>query len=156
MDLPAYLQRLAALSAERAKGLIRPLRLGVRALIIDPQEGVLLVRHTYVSGWYLPGGGVEAGESAEAALARELYEEAGVELLASPRFHGLFFNPKASRRDHVACYVVRDFRIAPTQPNFEIAEARFFSADALPEDTSPATRARLAEVLKGAPASEIW
>jgi ADP-ribose pyrophosphatase YjhB (NUDIX family) len=99
---------------------------------------------------------VEAGESAETALARELSEEAGVELLANPRLQGLFFNPKASCRDHVACYVVRDFRVAPTEPNFEIAEARFFPADALPEDTSPATRARLAEVLKGAPVSELW
>jgi ADP-ribose pyrophosphatase YjhB (NUDIX family) len=156
MDLAANLRRVAALSTERAKGLIWPLRLGVRALVIDPREHVLLVRHTYVSGWYLPGGGVEAGESAEAALVRELSEEAGVELLASPRLHGLFFNPRASRRDHVACYVVRDFRVAPTEANFEIAEARFFPADALPEDASPATRARLAEVLNNAPASETW
>lgn len=156
MDLGAYLRRLAALGAERAKGLIRPLRLGVRALVIDRQGRVLLVRHTYVPGWYLPGGGVEASESAEAAITRELREEAGVELLARPHFHGLFFNPKASRRDHVACYLARDFRIAPTPSNFEIAEARFFPADALPEDTSPATRARLAEVLNGAPVSEMW
>jgi ADP-ribose pyrophosphatase YjhB (NUDIX family) len=156
MDLAAYLRTLAALAAERGKALIWPVRLGVRALVIDPQERVLLVRHTYVSGWSLPGGGVDAGESAEVALARELSEEAGVELLAQPIFHGLFFNPKASRRGHVACYVVRDFRIAPTQPNFEIAEARFFPADALPEDTSPPTCARLVEVSEGAPPSEIW
>jgi 8-oxo-dGTP pyrophosphatase MutT (NUDIX family) len=156
MDLGAYLRCLAAQVADRATSLIRPLHLGVRGMVIDPQEKVLLVRHTYVSGWYLPGGGVEAGESAQAALARELSEEAGVVLLASPIFHGLFFNPKGSRRDHVACYVVRDFRISPIPPNFEIAEARFFPADALPEDTSPATRARLAEVLKGAPPSDIW
>jgi ADP-ribose pyrophosphatase YjhB (NUDIX family) len=156
MDLAADLRRLTAQGAERAKGLLWPLRLGVRALVIDPQQGLLLVRHTYVAGWYLPGGGVEAGESAEAAVARELSEEAGVELLARPHFHALFFNPKASRRDHIACYVVRDFRIVPTQPNFEIAEARFFPADALPENTSPATRARLAEVLNKSPVSEIW
>jgi ADP-ribose pyrophosphatase YjhB (NUDIX family) len=156
MDLAANLRRVAVLAAERTKGFIWPLRLGVRALVIDPREHVLLVRHTYVSGWYLPGGGVEAGESAEAAVARELSEEASVELLARPRLHGLFFNPRPSRRDHVACYVVRDFRIAPTKPNFEIAEARFFAPDALPEDTSPATCARLAEVLNNAPAPETW
>jgi ADP-ribose pyrophosphatase YjhB (NUDIX family) len=156
MDLGAYLRRFTAQLAERWKGLVCPLRLGVRAVVIDGQERVLLVRHTYVSGWYLPGGGVEAGESAEAALARELSEEAGVELLASPVFHGLYFNAKASARDHVACYVVRDFRIAPVPPNFEIAEARFFAIDALPHDASPATRARLDEVLKNAPISELW
>jgi 8-oxo-dGTP pyrophosphatase MutT (NUDIX family) len=159
MDLATYLRLLVGYGAGRGKSLIWPLRLGVRGLVIerrDEQDCVLLVRHTYISGWYLPGGGVEAGESVHAALARELAEEANVELLASPLLHGLFFNRTASQRHHVACYVVRNFRIAPHRPNFEIAEARFFPADALPEGTSRATRVRIAEVLKNAPATEIW
>jgi 8-oxo-dGTP pyrophosphatase MutT (NUDIX family) len=156
MALFVDLRRLAALGLERGMGVFSPLRLGVRGLVVDSEEQVLLVRHTYVAGWYLPGGGVEAGESAQAALARELSEEAGVEILGPAHLHGLFFNPKASRRDYVACYVVRDFRVAPIEANFEIAEARFFPAGALPDDASPATRARLVEILKGAPASDIW
>lgn len=156
MDLLAVPRRLAARLATLAKGIRSPLRLGVRGLVLGGDGRVLLVRHTYVSGWYLPGGGVEAGETAAAALARELSEESGVELLGAPRLHGLFFNPKASRRDYVACYVVRDFRVTPIGPNFEIVDARFFPADAVPEDTSPATRARLAEVLTGASVPDVW
>lgn len=132
-------------------------RLGVRGVVIDPGGSVLLVRHTYVAGWYLPGGGVERGESAEASLARELLEEANVEVAERPQLHGLFFNPKASPRDHVACYIVRKFRqVAPHAGNLEIAEARFFAPDTLPAATTQATRRRILEVLSGAAVEDIW
>jgi 8-oxo-dGTP pyrophosphatase MutT (NUDIX family) len=155
-----YLRRLAIYGVERGKSLIWPLRLGVRGIVIERHDGaaecILLVRHTYVSGWYLPGGGIEAGESAPTALARELVEETGVKVLASPVLHGFFFNPKASRRDYVVCYVVRDFRVGARVPDGEIAEAQFFPIDALPEGTSPATRARIAEIFFDIPMTEIW
>ena len=42
----------------------RPLTLGVRAVIHDREaNAILLIRHTYVPGWQLPGGGVEVGET---------------------------------------------------------------------------------------------
>ncbi|HYV61483.1 MAG TPA: NUDIX domain-containing protein, partial [Bryobacteraceae bacterium] len=41
----------------------RPMTLGVRALVVDGSGCILLVKHSYVSGWHLPGGGVEAGET---------------------------------------------------------------------------------------------
>ena len=88
----------------------RPMTLGVRAVVIDRDEGVLLVRHGYVSGWHFPGGGVEVGETCMEALARELEEEASVALKAPPLLHGVFFNARPSRRDHVAVYLVRAFR----------------------------------------------
>ena len=135
----------------------RSLTLGVRAVVIDAAGKVFLVRHSYVSGWHLPGGGVEAGETLVQALARELREECDIEVVGTPQFHGVFFNPVDSPRDHVAVFVVRVFRQnGPPRRNREIAAHGFFALDALPADTTPGTRRRLAEVLEGAPITARW
>jgi len=135
----------------------RAMTLGVRALVIDEEGRIFLVKHSYVSGWHLPGGGVEAGETLSQALARELREEGNIEMMAPPQLHGLFFNSRASRRDHVAVFVVRDFRqSAAPVPDREIIQHGFFAVDALPNDTTAATRARIIEILGGAPVSERW
>ena len=89
--------------------LARPMTLGVRAIVADADERVLLVRHGYVSGWHFPGGGVEPGETCVEAMARELKEEAMVAIDGPPLLHGLFLNTQSTRRDHVAVYLVRDF-----------------------------------------------
>src|SRR6202142_3487316 len=130
----------------------RGMTLGVRAVVIDGSGRVFLVKHSYVSGWHLPGGGVETGETALEALTRELAEEGNIQLVGTPVLHGLFFNRRISRRDHVALYIVRDFRQdGKPVPNHEIVEHGFFAPGALPEDTGRATRARIAEVFDGAP-----
>jgi len=137
--------------------LTRGLTLGVRALVIDTERRIFLVRHTYVRGWHLPGGGVEPGETLGTALARELAEEGNILLTAPARLHGVFFNSRVSRRDHVACFVVDSFRqAAPPAPNREIAAAGFFALDQMPGDTGAGTRARIAEVVLGAPVGEEW
>lgn len=135
----------------------RGLTVGVRALVFDAQGRVFLIKHSYVAGWQLPGGGVEPGETLNVALARELREEGNIELIGAPSLYGVYFNRRISRRDHVALYVVRSFRqSAPPQPNREIIAHGFYAPDALPEDTTRATRRRLAEVLAGEMAAEIW
>jgi 8-oxo-dGTP pyrophosphatase MutT (NUDIX family) len=135
----------------------RGLTLGVRAVVIDREGRVFLVQHSYVAGWHLPGGGVEPGETTREALRRELAEEGNIVLDGEPELHGLYFNRRVSRRDHVALFVVRTFRqdAAPV-PNSEIVAHGFFPAEALPFETSGATRARLAEVLNGKPRSADW
>jgi ADP-ribose pyrophosphatase YjhB (NUDIX family) len=137
--------------------LTRGLLMGVRAVVIDGEGRVLLVRHTYVPGWQLPGGGVEIGESATTALARELREEANVRLAGPVHLHGVFHHPSFWRGDHVLVYIVREFvQDGPPRRSREIAEAGFFAPDALPADTTPATRRRLAEVLDDAPPAQVW
>jgi ADP-ribose pyrophosphatase YjhB (NUDIX family) len=135
----------------------RGMTLGVRAVVLDGDNKIFLVKHTYVSGWYLPGGGVEVGESFRDALARELMEEGRIELLGEPSLHGVFFNSYASRRDHVAVYVVRHFQQDRLpEPNREIVACGFFEAGALPPDTTEGTRLRIAEVLENRQPIATW
>jgi len=140
--------------------LVRGMTLGVRAVVLREGAGgreVLLVRHGYVAGWHLPGGGVEPGETFTQALDKELREEGNVTLTAPARLFAIYQNLQASNRDHVALYVVRAFDFGGAlPPTFEIKESKFFALEALPEDTTPATRRRLAEVLEGTPAAEQW
>jgi len=135
----------------------RGLTLGVRAVVVDGDGRIFLVKHTYARGWHLPGGGVEPGETAFDALARELKEEGNIELTGPPQLHGIFFNHAVSRRDHVVLFVVRDFRQpAPPVPDREIMAHGFFALAELPGDTVSAARTRLAEVTMGAPVSPRW
>jgi 8-oxo-dGTP pyrophosphatase MutT (NUDIX family) len=135
----------------------RGMTLGVRGVVLDGDDRIFLVKHTYVAGWYLPGGGVETGETFRDALARELMEEGRIELLGEPKLHGIFFNSYASRRDHVAVYVIRQFRQDRLpEPNREIAACGFFAADALPLDATEGTRLRIAEVLENKAPIATW
>ncbi|MER9440682.1 NUDIX domain-containing protein [Mesorhizobium sp. M0045] len=136
----------------------RPMTLGVRGLIHDrASNSVFLIRHTYVPGWHLPGGGVEPGETMIEALARELFEEGNIALTGSPVLKSLHFNRRASRRDHVGLYLVEEFnQTAPKLPDREIAEAGFFSLDRLPEGTTPATLRRIAEIFGSQPTLPYW
>lgn len=134
--------------------LTRAVTLGVRAIVLDDGK-VFLVRHTYLPGWHFPGGAVDRGESAEGAAVRELREEGGLIAADRPSLLGFYRN---GRRDHVACFVIRRFTHGPQAhtPGWEIAETGFFPVASLPEGVTAATRARLAELLDGQPASEDW
>ena len=156
-DLPRPLLRLFHHAAHLWFRLARPLTMGVRAVVLDEGGRVFLVRHSYVKGWHLPGGGVEVGETAAEALARELREEGNIELTGAPVLHGVYLNTFVTKRDHVLVYVVSDFRQTHARgADGEVVETGFFPVDNLPEATARGSRERLAEVLSGAPASARW
>lgn len=135
----------------------RGMTLGVRAVVLDADNRVFLVKHSYVAGWHLPGGGVEVGETLGHALKRELIEEGRIELVGEPALLGVFFNHHASRRDHVAVYVSRAFRQdRMPEPNREIIACGFFATSELPPDTTEGTRLRIAEALENRPIRDTW
>jgi ADP-ribose pyrophosphatase YjhB (NUDIX family) len=137
--------------------LSRGMTLGVRGLVLDERGWIFLVRHSYVPGWHLPGGGVEAGQTMYRALETELREEGNILLAGEPELFGIYHNHPAAPRDHVALYVVRHFRqTGPRLPDREIVECGFFAPEALPEETTAGTRRRIAEVLMGAAISPTW
>ncbi len=136
----------------------RGMTLGVRAAVFDGDGRVFLVKHSYTPGWYLPGGGVERGETMAQALERELGEEGGIRLSSPAALFGLYLNRHVSPRDHVALYVCRDWTqpAPPKVPNLEIIACGFYAPDALPEDVTEGTRRRLAEIAAGRAAAAEW
>ena len=138
-------------------GIKRRMTLGARVVLIDG-ERVFLIRHTYLPGWQFPGGGVEPGETAEVSAAREVWEETGFTVTGPMELFGLYHNTNpATNRDHVAVYLCRDFTADEGfSGSREIAEGRWFDVTDLPEDVSPATRARLAEIFGDAERRQVW
>ncbi len=146
---------------QRGHGLWRRFRagmtLGVR-VILECDQGIVLVRHTYLPGWHFPGGGVDAGETVFEAAVREVREETGIEVGTLPRLVGFFHNARPRSRDHVALFHCGDFTVPDVWPgrSLEIAECRLFLPDALPLDLSSGTRRRLAEFHDGEPVAARW
>ncbi len=136
--------------------LTRGATLGVRAVAERPDGRIALVRHTYINGWHLPGGGVEAGETALDAVGRELAEEAGVRLTGEPELFGIYANHAAFRGDHVLLYMARGWIGCEPQSQGEIESIEWFAPSDLPAGTAAATRRRLAEIYAGAARVAHW
>jgi ADP-ribose pyrophosphatase YjhB (NUDIX family) len=148
---------VVAMVLQRYWRLTRSLTMGVQGVVLDDADRVLLIRHGYRPGWHFPGGGVEKGETVPDALSRELQEEAGIALPSPPQLFGIYAHFDVFPGDHIALFVVRDWRQERVpKPNAEIRDQRFFASTNLPQDTSDGTRRRLAEVLGGAPRSDRW
>ncbi len=152
LDRPSF-RRLFLLGALATRGVT----LGVRGIALDARGHVCLVRHTYIAGWHLPGGGVERGESAEEAMAREFREEAEIRPEEPLRLLGLYRNAGAAPRDHVALFLAPAFTLLrPKAPDREIAECAFFPVEAPPEGTTRGTLARLEELSKKSAPASHW
>jgi len=136
--------------------LTRGMTLGVRVVARDEAGQIMLVRHTYLDGWWLPGGGVDRGETVQEAAVRELREETGLIASGTPRLLSVHSNHRFFPNDHVLVFAVDAFEIGERASHGEISDAEWFAPDALPEETTPATRRRLDEIFTGAPSDPLW
>jgi 8-oxo-dGTP pyrophosphatase MutT (NUDIX family) len=135
--------------------LFRPIRMGVRVMML--QDGkVWLVRHTYMPGWFMPGGGLKKGETLEEAARREAREETGAEL-GKVTLMGAYSNFAEWKTDHNILFLCPDFEFKG-KPDNEIAELRAFPLNELPADLWPGHRRRLEEYRAGiqSPQFGVW
>jgi 8-oxo-dGTP pyrophosphatase MutT (NUDIX family) len=124
----------------------RPFVIGVRVLLIRDDQ-VLLVKHAYQSGWYLPGGGVKRNETPEQAARRECCEEVGAEI-GSLELFGIFAQFIEHKSDHIIVFVGHDFSLIPKK-NFEIERVELFNVNDLPTDIKSGNKRRIEEYLRG-------
>jgi len=134
----------------------RGMTLGVRSVAVDGEGRIMLVKHTYLEGWWLPGGGVDRGEAIGDAAARELLEETGLKATGPGRLVSVHSNERFFRGDHVLVYRFDAFEVGDLSHRGEIAEIGWFRPDALPADAHRSTTARLGEMFGGAPVDPLW
>ncbi len=154
--IPPPLHRLAYQLAHGLRRrwwrLSKPQLAGCRVVLLDSQDRVLLIRHSYGSGrWMLPGGGLKRGEAAITAAARELMEETACRLwrpiklgMIAETLHG------AGNDVHVIAGWTED---SPMADGREIIAAEFFALDQLPEHMPQAIREPLPRWITAAKAA---
>jgi 8-oxo-dGTP diphosphatase len=120
---------------EAARHVLRRPIVGVAAAARDAKGRWLLIRRADTGTWAMPGGTLEWGETLAASLARELREEAGVEVLGPARLVGVFSRPDRDPRFHGVTVVVACEVSAPTTSPanpLEIREVGFFEDAEIP------------------------
>lgn len=117
---------------------------GVRALIFNEQEEILLQHRTDMPMWGLPAGAVELNESVFEALKREVEEETSLQVITAEPM-ALYSGPTQRFRypnnDEIQCFsvafIVRKWHGQPRADGVEGSEVRFFSLSQLPENLVP-------------------
>jgi 8-oxo-dGTP pyrophosphatase MutT (NUDIX family) len=135
--------------------IFHPIRMGVRVMML--QDGkVWLVRHTYMPGWFMPGGGLKRDETLEEAARREAREETGAEL-GEITLIGAYSNFAEWKTDHNILFLCTDFEFKGKSDN-EIAELCLFPLNELPADLWLGHRHRLEEYRAGIqpPQFGVW
>ena len=121
----------------------RPSLTGVKCVLTNGDE-VLLVRHTYGRPeWEFPGGGVKADEAPVDAARREIEEELGV-TIDNWRSLGAISGRIQHRRDTLHCFQAELGRQHLELDLGELSDAAWFPRGELPRDVGKYVRRILA------------
>lgn len=134
----------------------KPATRGVKVMLFDHQGRILLIRNAYGdTKWFLlPGGGVAVWEDPQSAAQREIREELGCSI-TDLHLINVFYSEREGKRDTISLFrgnIVGE----PIADGKEVAEARFFALNQMPNDLSPATARRIAEYLGQTEHSIRW
>lgn len=147
--------KIANLVIRKLQSLLGLITIGPRAIVLNAENKVLLVKHSYQPHWYLPGGGLKKGESVKDALVRELKEEVGLISIEEPQLFGIYFHRYLNVCDYPIIFIIKKYNLINASSP-EIEQMAWFDYHNLPEMISPGTKRRLAEYFKNAIPSENW
>lgn len=115
--------------------------LGIKVIVLDPNNQVLLETLTYETGWHLPGGGVEPGETVWDAAYRELQEETGWVPETPLHLWTILYHPQEGRDDHVVVFAVKTLeRPVVESDQGEVETLSWFPLDDLPAGLTAGNR----------------
>ncbi len=148
--------RFAFAVQKRLWRLLRPHTRGVKVMLFNAQNELLLIRNSYGRSdlFVLPGGGVRPFETPEAAARREVREELGCSVERLEPI-ATFVSTGEGKRDTVFLFEAHAIG-EPHADQFEVVECRYVRVDALPDTVSPATLRRIAEFRGMASRSGAW
>jgi len=126
-------------------------RVTVDAVVQNDAGKVLLIeRRLPPPGWALPGGFVDAGESLEEAVTRELMEETALRAMSVRQFHTYSDPDRDPRHPTVSTIFLVQAEGTP-RPGDDAGQAWFFHPDSLPSPMAFDHADIIADVLRGTP-----
>ncbi|KTD40410.1 NUDIX domain-containing protein [Legionella parisiensis] len=155
MNLRYFFYKNGTRCIRKLQSLLGLKTLGSRAIILNHNHQILLVKHTYQPHWYLPGGGVKKGESAKEAIIRELKEEVGIIPTEEPQLFGIYFHTYMGVNDYPVIFIIKNFTSREAYSH-EIEQMAWYDYTDLPDMVSPGTKRRLDEYFTQNAKSDRW
>ncbi len=118
--------------------------IGVVGIIFDDENRVLLAHRRDYDLWNFPGGGLESGESPEAAVIREIKEETGFDA-EIVKLLGVY--TKTDKDEVVFAFICKITGGQPTL-NDEADQIEYFELSKVPHNTSVRQVERLIDALQ--------